>query len=61
LRELDIRWIFNAAYSPNFNPIEGVISVGKGAIKKKRLNALARNEAINMEEVIENSFYAVSG
>ena len=41
--ELGIKYIFNAAYSPNYNPIEGVISVGKGKVKKVRLRALALN------------------
>lgn len=51
--------IFNAAYSPNFNPIEGVIGVAKREIKKERLRALALNSAIDLEAVIARSFHEI--
>ena len=31
--QLQIPIIFNASYSPNYNPIEGVIGLAKGYIK----------------------------
>ena len=37
MEELGMRCIFNAAYSPDYNPIEGVFSVAKRKIKQERL------------------------
>jgi hypothetical protein len=53
MRELDIKWMFNSSYSPNFQPIEGAFSVTKTLIKRERLRALAFNQDIDMEKVIE--------
>jgi transposase len=53
--ELDIVTIFNAAYSPNFNPCEGAISVCKNSIKKARLRALALNLDADVEQIIKDS------
>lgn len=49
MTKLKMEWVYNASYSPNYNPIEGVISVAKSSIKKKRLRALVLNEKIDME------------
>ena len=37
MKVLRIRPIYNASYSPDFNPIEGVFSIVKSKIKKWRL------------------------
>ena len=42
--ELGFGYIFNAAYSPDLNPIETVFSIAKSYIKKERLRAIARGE-----------------
>ena len=41
--ELNIKLIFNASYSPNYNPIEGVIGLAKAHIKQKRWQNLHNN------------------
>jgi hypothetical protein len=47
--------IFNAAYSPNFNPCEGAISVCKNWIKKARLRAVALNQDEDVEKIVMES------
>ena len=42
--ELGIFMILNASYSPNFNPIEGVIGIGKRMIKQQRWHNLQVGE-----------------
>ena len=37
MEELSIPCIFNAAYSPNFNPIENVFALAKRNYKKLRM------------------------
>ena len=46
--------ILNASYSPNFNPIEGVIGLIKNNIKRQRVNAIAQGHFIDLREAIEN-------
>ena len=38
--ERQIKLIMNASYSPDYNPVEGVIGLAKNDIKKKRWNAV---------------------
>jgi hypothetical protein len=52
LEELEITTILNAAYSPNFNPVEGAIGVCKRQIKKARLRAVALNQDEDVEKII---------
>jgi hypothetical protein len=47
--------IFNAAYSPNFQPVEGAISVVKRHIKKARFRALALNIQADVDKIIMES------
>ena len=35
-----VKCLLNSPYSPNFNPIEGVIGLAKSKIKRERWNAL---------------------
>jgi transposase len=51
--ELDIKWMHNSSYSPNFNGVEGAISVMKVKIKRERLRALALNKDIDLDQVIK--------
>ena len=46
--ELGFGYIFNAAYSPEFNPIETVFSLAKSYIKKERLKSIANEEEIDL-------------
>jgi transposase len=39
--ELGIIRIFNASYSPNYNPIEGVIGMVKNELKRQRTHEIA--------------------
>ena len=41
--ELKIPLILNASYSPNFNPIEGVIGLAKKNIKRRRWQSLQQS------------------
>lgn len=60
MAELDLGCIFNASYSPDYNPIEGVFSIVKLKIKQQRLKALAKGVKTNIEFVIDNAFREVS-
>lgn len=60
MRELDIEWILNASYSPDYNCVEGAIGVTKTLIKRERLRALAHNRKIDLEKVIKESFMSLS-
>ena len=51
--------IRNAAYSPNYNPDEGAISVCKLKIKRERLRAVVLGNEIDLNEVIEKSFMEI--
>ena len=53
---LGIELIFNAAYSPDYNPIERVFSQAKLLIKKERLRAIRNNKGPNDEAIIEAAF-----
>jgi transposase len=48
MKELKLGCIFNASYSPDFNPIEGVFSIVKQKIKQQRLRALAKGQQTNI-------------
>ena len=50
---LGIELIFNAAYSPNYNPIEGVFSLTKREIKGARLRAILNGQEIDDEAIIK--------
>jgi capsule polysaccharide modification protein KpsS len=59
MRELDIKWMFNASYSPDFNCVEGAIGLTKTLIKRERLRALALNQPIDLDKVIKSSFMSL--
>ena len=44
MAELNIKYIFNVPYSPQFNPIERSFSVVKNHYKRARLNAMKNGE-----------------
>jgi transposase len=51
--ELDIKWMHNSSYSPDFNGVEGAVGVMKVKIKRERLRALALNKDIDLDQVIK--------
>jgi transposase len=51
--ELDIEWMHNSSYSPDFNGVEMAISAMKVKIKRERLRALALNKEIDLDQVIK--------
>ena len=51
-KELDIPLIYNASYSPNYNPIEGVIGLAKNYIKQMRWHNLTLNKKMDDKELI---------
>ena len=50
--ELGFKYAWTPVYSPQYNGIEEVINMGKQLIKKKRLDAIMKNEEICLNEVI---------
>ena len=57
--ELMIKVRENVAYSPNYNPAEGAISVCKLSIKRERFRASVLNKPIDVESEIEKSFMKI--
>jgi transposase len=56
MEQLEIGCIYNAAYSPDYNPIESVFSVVKNAIKRERIRQFAKGSKKSIEEIINESF-----
>jgi transposase len=54
MEELGMRCIFNAAYSPDYNPIEGVFSVAKRKIKQERLKDIMNKRKRELEGLIKD-------
>ena len=52
--ELGMVRILNASYQPNYNPVEGTIGLLKNTIKRKRLNAIANGQQVDLVPLIEN-------
>ena len=52
-KEAMFKLLFNAPYSPNFNPIEGVIGMTKMSIKRERWNALKMGRELDLDECIK--------
>ena len=57
---LDIELIYNAPYSPEYNPIENVFSKVKNIYKNRKLQALVRDEQWEMKVEIEYAFRQVT-
>ena len=54
--QLQIPLIFNASYSPNFNPIEGVIGLAKSYIKQQRWANIQQNLHEDDRKLINDGF-----
>ena len=57
---LNIKPIFNVAYSPEFNPIEAVFSKIKSHFRRARLNCLVNKIGFNVDRTIQDAFGSVS-
>ena len=55
LEELGIRVIFNLAYSPQFNAVEGCFSKVKQSFKKHRLQKMAHGLRPNLHTLIQRA------
>ena len=60
MARLDIRPIYNVAYSPEFNPIEAVFSKVKRRFSCQRLHNLVTKIGFNMDTEIEAAFKAIT-
>ena len=59
MTKLDIRPIYNVAYSPEFNPIEAVFSKVKRQFIRHRLQNLVTKIGFHMEKEIEAAFKTI--
>ena len=48
MEKLDMIPIYNASYSPDYNPIEGVIGLAKNHIKRERLRAIVLGTKLDL-------------
>ena len=53
---LDIMRIFNVGYSPEYNPIEGVCSLGKRSYTRRRLQKLANGQVFDQTAQVSRAF-----
>ena len=60
MQELKIMRILNASYSPNYNPVEGAIGMVKAITKKLRLDAIVKDEKVDLNKLIKHSFMGIS-
>ena len=59
MAKLDIRPVYNVAYSPEFNPIEAVFSKVKRRFSCQRLHNLVTKIGFNMDAEVEVAFRAI--
>ena len=59
MAKLDIRPVYNVAYSPEFNPIEAVFSKVKRQFSCQRLHNLVTKIGFNMDNEIETAFKTI--
>ena len=52
---LGLRYIFNAPYSPDYNPIEFVFSMLKSKYKKLRISSLVNGPRMTIRRMIDDS------
>ena len=56
MERLDIKPVYNAVYSPQFNPIEMAFSKVKAAYKKDKLDRLVHGKNLPMDSMIRSAF-----
>ena len=54
--ELGFMYTYTPTYSPWFNGVEEVISIGKNMVKKKRLDMILKGENQCLNKVVHDSF-----
>ena len=59
MAKLDIRPIYNVAYSPEFNPIEAVFSKVKRQFIFHRLHNIVTKIGFNMDNEVETAFKTI--
>ena len=59
MTKLDIRPVYNVAYSPEFNPIEAIFSKVKRQFSCQRLHNLVTKIGFNMDAEVEAAFKAI--
>ena len=52
--------IFNAPYSPDYNPIESAIGLAKAFVKRWRWKNLGNGKEMDDEELIKKGFEQIS-
>ena len=57
---MNIKPIYNLAYSPDLNPIESVFALVKRIFNRERLQKLANMEAFDSQLEVENAFYKIN-
>ena len=60
MQELNIEPIWNAVYSPQFNPIEMSFSKVKLHFKKDKLQRLVHKKALPLESMVRTAFTRVT-
>ena len=54
--KLQIRLIYNASYSPDYNAVEGVIGLAKDHIKRQRWLSVANQTSCEDDKLIKEAF-----
>ena len=52
--------IFNASYSPDYNPIESAIGLAKAFVKRQRWKNLGNGKEMEDEELIKQDFAQIN-
>ena len=60
MERLNFKYIFNAPYSPEFNPIEFVFAKVKRYFKSQKLRQIVNNKHTTVENLISESFAQVT-
>ena len=58
--KLKLPLIFNASYSPDYNPIESAIGLAKAFVKRERWKNLQNGTEMKDEELIKKGFDKIS-
>ena len=56
---MNIKFIWNPAWSPEYQPIESAIGLAKTWVKMKRWNALQNNEDLDIQKLVVESFQRI--
>ena len=59
MTELGFSYTYTPAYSPQYNGIEEVIGIGKGRVKKMRLQKIMSGQHVDLREMITEAFTTI--